>query len=201
MLDDLILRPIRVIVGPHVTYRLGADRLSVFAEIDSSERIHGADMHDTGHAMLYLSHHQLGNRFPFVKTHSRALAIRTENKQGMNAAGHKPLGELAHELFIDTPVLEKNCRSRQNDPPNVTGHNAPKRLKNGCMVLAWPPLPLLSCKRVFTAAAALNDRSSPDLYCLRIELFHQTAFIQLIEKACIDKLLRLGALRGGDCFR
>lgn len=43
--------------------------------------------------------------FPFVRIHRRTLAIGTKNKKSVYAAGHKPFGELAHELLIDPTII------------------------------------------------------------------------------------------------
>ena len=57
--------------------RFSADGLGMFAEIDGSERIDRANVHDDGHAMFHLPDNNLGNFFPFLRRHRRPLTVRT----------------------------------------------------------------------------------------------------------------------------
>ena len=115
VLDDFVLGAVGIIVRSDVADRFSANRFRMLAEIDGGVRIDRADVHNHRHAMFHLLDDNLGNFFPFLRRHRRPLAVGTQDKKRMHAAGDKPVGQLAHEFLIDAAVFKKYRRTRQND--------------------------------------------------------------------------------------
>ena len=117
VLDDFVLGAVGIIVRSDMADGFGANGLGMLAEIDGGVRIDRADVHHHRHAMLHLLDDNLGNFLPFLRRHRRPLAVRTQDKKRMHAAGDKPVGELAHEFLIDAAIFAetpsdsaKRCR-------------------------------------------------------------------------------------------
>ena len=97
-----------------------------FACLPRSMAVYGSDRADVNnhrHAMFHLLNDNLGNFLPFLRRHRRPLAVRTQDKKRMHAAGDKPVGELAHQFFIDAAIFQKNGRTRQNDAAYLFDHD------------------------------------------------------------------------------
>ncbi len=102
--------------------RLRADRFGVLAEIDGGVRIDGADVYHHRNAMFDLLDDDLGDFLTLLWRQRRSLAVRTQNKERMHAASDKPIGQLAHEFFIDSAVFQKHRRTGKHDPSNLIHH-------------------------------------------------------------------------------
>ena len=123
VLDDFVLGAVGIIVRSDVADGFSANGFRMLAEIDGGVWIHRADVNNHRHAMFHLLDDNLGNFLPFLRRHRRPLAVRTQDKKRMHAAGDKPVGELAHEFFIDAAVFKKYRRTRQNDAAHLFDHD------------------------------------------------------------------------------